>query len=222
MAVICPNGHESEWDDYCSVCGVAIAGTAASNQSPTPDPPSPPSAGEGEISCANCGEPASETDVFCENCGYDFLSGSLPDVVETPAEPSASGADRVRVSVDLAFFDRMGFEGVDPPSTIPDPVEVELPPTDILIGRASESRGTFPEIDLHGLFEDASVEDPAVSSSHARLRKSGATWTITDLGSTNGTYVDGADDAIRPGELVPVAPGVVINVGAWTAITLLD
>ena len=35
------------------------------------------------------------------------------------------------------------------------------------------------------------LQDPRVSSAHARLRWTGQAWELRDLGSTNGTFVDG-------------------------------
>jgi predicted component of type VI protein secretion system len=37
---------------------------------------------------------------------------------------------------------------------------------------------------------DVVIDDPQVSSLHARLRRDGAEWTVMDAGSTNGTFVD--------------------------------
>ena len=39
---------------------------------------------------------------------------------------------------------------------------------------------------------DAVIPDPSVSSRHARLEFDGASWLLTDLGSTNGTWLNGA------------------------------
>ena len=38
---------------------------------------------------------------------------------------------------------------------------------------------------------DLVIADPSVSARHARLRLSGGVWTLADLGSVNGTSVDG-------------------------------
>ena len=38
---------------------------------------------------------------------------------------------------------------------------------------------------------DVTVEDPNVSRQHAEIRPSGASWTVRDLGSTNGVKVNG-------------------------------
>lgn len=52
------------------------------------------------------------------------------------------------------------------------------------------------------------LDDPRMSSAHARLVRSGARWTLRDAGSKNGTYVNGklAGDA-------PLADADVIEVG---------
>ncbi|MFT7474992.1 MAG: hypothetical protein ACI81L_001924 [Verrucomicrobiales bacterium] len=178
---------------------------------------------ETKPSCPNCDESHEIDDIFCENCGYDFLSGTLPDE-QVPAEsfvaPAAIATVAV-ISVDLSFFERMQFSGVEPPATLPEPVRIDLPPTDVLVGRHSESRGTFPEIDLSSLFPKEAT-DPAVSSSHCRLHRSGDGWTVTDLDSTNGTYLADGDDPLAPGTPMSLLPGTPIYVGAWTKIELVD
>ena len=217
---LCPVGHESEWDDYCSVCGVSMTGTAPEAKTPSGEE----TLGEAKSRCPNCAVPHAVGDVFCENCGYDFLTGTLPD--ESAASSAALAAQQASVpltvaviSVDLDFFARMRFEGVDPPEALPEPVRIELPPTDILVGRHSESRGTFPEIDLDEVLT-GDAADPAVSSSHCRLHRSAQGWTITDLDSTNGTYLGESDEALKPGTPFSLTPGTPIFVGAWTRIEL--
>lgn len=236
--MICTNGHTSEWDDYCSVCGEsmgqgsggAVESVAVSSTPQSAESEASESTGEATISpaattCPNCSEATGADDIFCENCGYDFLSGTVPDepgagtgpVAGTgPAEPAWSAV----VSVDLDFFERMQFAGVEPPATAPEPVHVELPPTDILVGRHSESRGTFPEIDLGSIFEAVGATDPAVSSNHCRLHRGANGWTVTDLGSTNGTYVADETDPLAAGTPMSLLPGTPIFVGAWTRIDL--
>ena len=173
-------------------------------------------------SCPNCSEAHGVDDIFCENCGYDFLSGTLPDehVAAEPVVPEATSTVAI-ISVDLGFFERMQFSGVEPPVTLPEPVRIDLPPTDILVGRHSESRGTFPEIDLSSVFP-ADATDPAVSSSHCRLHRSRNGWTVTDLDSTNGTYLADSDDPLAPGTPMSLIPGTPIYVGAWTKLELTD
>jgi pSer/pThr/pTyr-binding forkhead associated (FHA) protein len=53
---------------------------------------------------------------------------------------------------------------------------------------------------------DLVIADPSVSARHARLRLSGGVWTLADLGSVNGTSVDGTPvvraQALAPGSEV--------------------
>jgi pSer/pThr/pTyr-binding forkhead associated (FHA) protein len=57
---------------------------------------------------------------------------------------------------------------------------------------------------------DLVIADPSVSARHARLRLSGGVWTLADLGSVNGTTVDGTP-VIRAQAL---APGSEVVLGA--------
>lgn len=70
---------------------------------------------------------------------------------------------------------------------------------------------------------DVSLDDPAVSRRHARLVRTETGLLIGDLGSTNGTYVNGRrvqgltnalDAAIRIGGCrISIAPGAAVNAG---------
>lgn len=55
-------------------------------------------------------------------------------------------------------------------------------------------------------YNDLILPDESVSTSHAKLQRREGVWVLIDLGSTNGTYVDGerisADTPIAPGSLV--------------------
>jgi Protein of unknown function (DUF3662)/FHA domain len=51
---------------------------------------------------------------------------------------------------------------------------------------------------------DVVLDDPNVSRHHAEIRPSGGSWTVRDLGSTNGVKVNGRRlDASRPQSLKP-------------------
>lgn len=64
---------------------------------------------------------------------------------------------------------------------------------------------------------DLLLDDPLVSSTHARLVPRDGTWVIQDLGSTNGTMIDGRlvrDSVLRPGaELAIGSHRLVLFVG---------
>ncbi|WP_243228395.1 FHA domain-containing protein [Microbacterium sp. CIAB417] len=78
-------------------------------------------------------------------------------------------------------------------------LEIPLGSEPMTIGRSSES----------GLV----IRDDYTSSHHARLMLRGGTWTIQDLDSTNGTYLDGKRLSGSP---AAVSIGTPIKVGATT------
>lgn len=51
----------------------------------------------------------------------------------------------------------------------------------------------------------------------------GGKWSIVDLGSANGTYVNDPASAAIPAETpVPVRPGDRVYLGAWTSLTVRE
>ncbi|WP_353112394.1 FHA domain-containing protein [Microbacterium sp.] len=78
-------------------------------------------------------------------------------------------------------------------------LEIPLGTEPITIGRSSES----------GLV----IRDDYTSSHHARLMPRAGTWTIQDLDSTNGTYLNGKR---LTGSPATIAIGTPIKVGATT------
>jgi len=93
-----------------------------------------------------------------------------------------------------------------------------VPPREFrLVVQAGPSVGnafrlTPPEVTV-GRNPDATIalSDATVSWQHARLTAHGAAWTIADLGSTNGTSVNG--ERIEPNREVPIDPGAEIRLG---------
>jgi pSer/pThr/pTyr-binding forkhead associated (FHA) protein len=62
------------------------------------------------------------------------------------------------------------------------------------------------------------IEDPQVSRRHATLTRQGATYVLEDIGSTNGTYVNGkrvtAPVLLSNGDMIGLADTVVLAVQA--------
>lgn len=81
-----------------------------------------------------------------------------------------------------------------------------------LVMRAGPSAGKVYPLDKNELFigrdlnNDVIINDPEVSRRHARLFLQGSNFVIEDLGSTNGTQINGqrimGPHILRPGELV--------------------
>ena len=63
-------------------------------------------------------------------------------------------------------------------------------------------------------YNDLVIPEPSVSSSHAKLQRREGIWVLSDLGSTNGTYVDGE----RVTDETPLGPGAAIRFGEVTTL----
>lgn len=58
-------------------------------------------------------------------------------------------------------------------------------------------------------YNDIVVSDESVSQAHAKLQRRDEIWVLSDLGSTNGTSVDG----VRVEDEAPLSPGSTITIG---------
>lgn len=181
---------------------------------PDAAPAAPPASGE---PCPACGEPRDPGAPFCESCGHDFSGPAAPAPASAPSPPSAPGPATVAVTLvvapDRVFYDaHSATSGLAFPATATE-VRIEVDRDVVLVGRRSDSRGIFPDIDLRG-----AIDDPAVSHRHAELHRRGDGWSVVDLGSTNGTRVGRDTPPIAPGVETPVPDGASIYLGAWTSL----
>jgi hypothetical protein len=223
MSFICPRGHHSVSDDYCSVCGVRNPGPAVMADV------RPPRQHGGEGMCLVCGVQRDGTDRYCVNCGYDFEMGE-PFVPEPEpqsngygpspmaahahasgvpaAVPAVSSAPAAPSLVLLASVNTMRF---DDPGSPPPPVDLSertfiLDRHSIVIGR----EGGSLDIPIHG--------DPYISRRHAEIVWMGSAWGIRDLGSTNGTRVNGVP--LEGSEVKLLGPEDVIELGFFSQLTV--
>ncbi|MEA2354261.1 MAG: hypothetical protein QOD61_390, partial [Solirubrobacteraceae bacterium] len=187
----CPSGHASGTADYCDQCGAPMVAAEVDTSTTTRHEP-----------CPACGAARSGDDRFCEGCGHDFEAP--PTVWE-----AVVGADRGQ-------WERQGSREVAFPDACPER-SFRLEAGQVHIGRSrGRPGGRIPEIDLAG-----PDEDPGISHLHAVLeRRADGSYTVRDLGSTNGTRIN--DDPTPVGSQVgrPVAAGDRVRLGAWTTVTL--
>jgi hypothetical protein len=199
----CPEGHASAAEDYCDVCGAQIR-----NAPREPQPSGSVATGQ---ACSACGTPVAGR--FCETCGQD---SALPAAPSDRRPPQLDWT--AVVCADRGFYERVlangGPDTVDFPQFFPER-RIVLKSETTLIGRRNRGQGVEPDIDL-GIHPG----DRGVSTQHAVLRIRDSGPTITDLGSTNGTSLNGSDELLRNGEETPLADGDRIHVGAWTTITI--
>ncbi|QBS39630.1 FHA domain-containing protein [Nocardia sp. CS682] len=239
MIASCPDGHQSVATDYCDVCGAPM-GAAAPTAAVEPVALCPscgaPSAGR---FCEVCGhdsalpapvvrpEPAAqpESAVPPESVTRPESAAqtepAVPDTAMVAPESTPAGSTVswvATISADREFYDRViARKG-------PDADQVGFPPfyperriilrgMDIAIGKRSVSQGLTPDIDL-----GIAPADVGVSRAHAVIHIDGDALTVTDLGSTNGTSINGSDDLIPAKVPVSLRNGDRIHVGGWTTI----
>jgi pSer/pThr/pTyr-binding forkhead associated (FHA) protein len=62
-----------------------------------------------------------------------------------------------------------------------------------------------------GSSNDIVIRDPTISRNHARFDRRPSGWTVTDLGSLNGTSVNGR--RVEPNIETPVPPRATVQFG---------
>jgi pSer/pThr/pTyr-binding forkhead associated (FHA) protein len=89
------------------------------------------------------------------------------------------------------------------------PASPEAAPIASLLVRSGSLRGKrlpvrIPVVNIgRADYNDIVISEPSVSTTHAKLQRRDDVWVVTDLGSTNGTFVEGeavtGETALTPG-----------------------
>lgn len=160
--------------------------------------------------CTHCNAQQLDGAIFCSECGATMLAssrrgettaslnraaaGGPPTVEETPPmvidAPVASGAPTVSLVV-INSGRRITIDAAD----------------DLLVGRKDNQRGIYPDVDL-GL--DGGY-DAGVSRRHAIIALQGGGFVLEDLGSANGTFVNGR--RLQPEAAAPIRHGDELKFG---------
>lgn len=139
--------------------------------------------------CPDCTTTNFEGSFFCQECGMPLIGDNLPviqrtpfketnklDTTQLPANPNLWGTSLL--SVQSAIMIRFGHENIE--VTIPTNLE-------FILGRRDEASNNYPDLDL----TPQGGIDLGVSRKHAAFRRNDQTLTLVDLGSANGTYLNG-------------------------------
>ena len=138
--------------------------------------------------CPECRRPKRGTS--CPVCGNDLIPGRKWQAGPGEASPSASLRDPIRANA----------PGDASPS--PSPATKLTGPYTLILQEGAFGRrgGIWPEL--------SSCQ--YVSGNHGVIGKSGGNWTITDSGSTNGTYVNGV--RLSAGVSTPIKAGDKVRI----------
>ena len=101
------------------------------------------------------------------------------------------------------------------PSATVTPTTPQVAPLASLLVRGGAMKGRrlpvkVPVVNIgRADFNDVVINDPSVSTTHAKLQRRDDVWVLSDLGSTNGTFVEGE----RLSGEVALGPGATIKFG---------
>jgi hypothetical protein len=132
------------------------------------------------LKCPVCGFPYRVGELTCSNCHYLFVTGGKTQHIEAGQDIIAP-KDWPRGEVIVPERKPIVFEI--------EGRELALPTRDeLIIGRSSgNSADATPDVDLTSY----GAADCGVSRLHVRIRRKGVLLYVMDLGSTNGTWLNG-------------------------------
>jgi hypothetical protein len=161
------------------------------------------------VYCIRCGRENPEGARFCSQCGTPLARGGGEGATETTSIISFAGTD----PADLEFGDE----------TVADAALDTLPAgTALLVVRRGPNAGSRflldSDLTLVGRHPDSDIflDDVTVSRRHAEFYRSGNRFTVRDVGSLNGTYVN--RERI---EEMDLAGGDEVQVGKFRLVFLL-
>jgi hypothetical protein len=129
--------------------------------------------------CNRCGHRNPEGSNFCSSCGavLERLSGSDPAVTTITLSPVEAAGEVGEEEVTVAIGDVPEGMGV---------LVVKRGPnagSRFALGAGQTTIGRHPDSDIF-------LDDVTVSRRHAEVQHDGAAFTVSDVGSLNGTYLN--------------------------------
>ncbi|TVR21549.1 MAG: FHA domain-containing protein [Anaerolineaceae bacterium] len=173
------------------------------------------------IKCENCGAINRVGEVFCQTCSCSLIDDvSLLETSNFDDSDDSDDFDSFHDAGGYVPYSLMLVLVMDETSE-----DISIDPQDggsVVIGRVDPESQTTPDIDL----SDFGAYERGISRNHARVTRDGETIYLQDLGSSNGTFINGArlhhdhprqlveGDRVRFGQLgfrVRFVPSVVSN-----------
>jgi pSer/pThr/pTyr-binding forkhead associated (FHA) protein len=138
------------------------------------------------ISCPICKTVHVDNTLFCSECGAYLLDDLSRDTEVMGADIKWLGdtADKARIRSALADDEPVIIRLTIGHSKRE--VELEVGRKAILIGRLDPTANILPEVDL-----SSEAHEKGISRRHARIFKHEGNLVIEDLGSANGSYING-------------------------------
>jgi hypothetical protein len=143
------------------------------------------------VYCTQCGHANPDDARFCSNCGTPLTRGAQPPPYrESPGESTSTisiggfeALDTGQDEGEQAGPDQTAMEALPPGTAL---LVVKRGPnagSRFLLDKDRTSAGRHPESDIF-------LDDVTVSRRHAEFARHGGTFSVRDVGSLNGTYVN--------------------------------
>ncbi len=159
------------------------------------------------ITCPSCQNHEIAGSLFCSECGTQliglegsltrpFKSGSTNPISEKPNRPKSSPLTPPLVGTAISLH-------------ILDTGQI-LPLTgreEYTLGRSAEGQSILPDVDLSSFH----AYEKGVSRLHASIKTGGGQVTVADLGSVNGTRINGKK--MLPNQPQPLNHGDILTLG---------
>lgn len=149
---------------------------------------------ENELYSTHVGTTSSSAITPCHQCGREMTPSDLYRIYFGERAPSTERSAAMLIVMDM-----------DTDANFP-----LISDGEIMIGRLDPHRGIRPDVDL-------SRYDPAsrISRRHARITMRGHQYFIEDMGSANGTVINGRN-RLKPQEPYPLVNGDLVKLGETT------
>jgi FHA domain/zinc-ribbon domain len=135
------------------------------------------------VYCTRCGRASPDGARFCSHCGAPLMRGSAERPGESTSTISLAGTDLVEADLEEPFADSAPAEALPAGTAM---LVVKRGPnagSRFLLDSDLTTVGRHPDSDIF-------LDDVTVSRRHAEFYRHSAGFTVRDVGSLNGTYVN--------------------------------
>jgi pSer/pThr/pTyr-binding forkhead associated (FHA) protein len=144
------------------------------------------------ITCSNCHHQEIDGSLFCSKCGMSLIDEVTTHAIKTEQIQNITG----QIGGKPSWIPTIGESGSLSIHILESGKILPLTNrTEFTIGRISDEQPIMPDIDL-GPYK---AYENGVSRLHAVIKQVGDSTVIMDLGSSNGTYVNGKKNPRQSG-----------------------
>lgn len=149
------------------------------------------------MKCPYCQNIIDDDSRYCDQCGTQLMF--CPGCAQPKKGSSCPRCGEMLIPGEKFFAGSGSNAGTPTPKPTPKPIDLDnMLNFDHLKSKELKLVGEGMNLSLKegefgrkcGVYPEFS-SIPTISGRHGKIEKAGAAWRITDLGSTNGTYIDG-------------------------------